>query len=129
MPIESEDLAWDLEHAWHFYGDPVPLVSNDWTRIYSAGGLLFVWVVDDTLRVVPPGASFDDTAAMYRRPNGGTSLRREMDQSAFDVGARFYEYWLWECKYFGRNRWQELKDRGGYVDRWWTEDVAVPSEN
>lgn len=131
MPTEVEDLAWDLEHAWHFYGEPVPLVSNTWARIFSAGGLLFVWVVDDTLRVVHSGISFAQIAAAYRTPNGGPSLRREPDRSAFDVGARFYDCWLWECEHFGRNRWQELKDRGGDVDEDWTEDVpelVVPRE-
>lgn len=115
MPIELDDIAWALEHAHHFYGQPVPLVANDWARIFSAGGLLFLWVIDDTVRVAPPGTSFEDLAALNAGGSVAPTLRRTMDNSAFYIGARFWDFWLWECEYRGRNRWQELKDRGGAV--------------
>ena len=51
---------------------------------------------------------------------GPLSLRSvRMDRGGSYLRSRFEIVWQWEWAEFGRNRWQELKDRGGEVDESW----------
>jgi hypothetical protein len=125
MPLETEDLAWYLERAYHFLGPPIPLVYNSDFSIFTAGGLLFFWGrVDFDLRVV----SFDcDLPNLVHRlehgPLGGWFLRCRPESTVEHVGLAFRALWMYECGMHGRNRWQELKDRGGDVHADWIENA------
>lgn len=129
IPRQGDDLAWWLEHENHYYGTIIPLVQNHWVIIFTAGGLLFVRFHEDlSLGVVNPGVSLDDLLHMYRDEGdpGGPLTFVEEEWTVREVIGRYWDMWNWERATTGRNRWQELKDRGGEVHADRTDDLPEP---
>jgi hypothetical protein len=130
MPGERHDMGWNVEHAHHFYGDLIPLVRNFWVSIFECGGLLFVWIAENQkLLVVNPGVTLDELMVFYSGQAGGGAgpiSSRPADKLVVDIGNKFIEMRNWERRVFGRNRWAELKARGGDVHSDLTDDVREP---
>ena len=124
IPYALEDIAWHIEHAWHFYGDPIPLVRNRYVSIFECGGLHLLWQPEGRqLFVADHGVSLEQL--METNGNTGVSLRFP-DELADSVAERYYGLWDWERAECGRNRWQELEQRGGDVHPAWTSNAPSP---
>ncbi|OBZ70873.1 hypothetical protein A0H81_09141 [Grifola frondosa] len=108
--------AWLFERAHHFLGQPVPLLQNEDLILFKAGGLLFLWVTDaDELHVVDPGTTLDDMVVLIDHGGNLPLIQSSFVHFKYREGWH-YELWDWEVQVVGRNRWKELKDRGGEVD-------------
>lgn len=129
MPRYGYEFAWRLEHEYHFYGAIVPLVRNNWVSIFSAGGLFFTYFhwEEPSLRVVPPGVSLDELLDVFREDVFGPTVALEDEWSVRHVTLRYWRLWDWERLKLGRNRWLELKDRGGDVHAERTDDLPEPT--
>ncbi|EKM61699.1 uncharacterized protein PHACADRAFT_190879 [Phanerochaete carnosa HHB-10118-sp] len=101
----------------------MPIVYQDagiTTRaVFRAGGLLLVFVEEpeEACMAVPPGTALEDVVAAleadwYAFPEICEDLHRE------SVQLQAFARWDAELK-CGRNRWIELKDRGGDVHPDW----------
>lgn len=118
----SLNLLRDLEYAGHFYGRPVPLLHTFSKRhgyelmIIDVGGLLFVWNSDDpVLYVVDTGVSLNQLIACVE--NG----RLPAKEVQLDASEAAWEFWFpvllcYEQEGRGRNRCQELCERGGRIN-------------
>ena len=96
--------------------------SPRWT-IFKAGGLLYaddgehnrVFVLGDDVTIdhIPPVV--DEDIDEFPRTELAFDLTPIFEYN------RFVSMWRWEWCTKNRNRWQELVDRGGQVDRRWTD--------
>ena len=117
----DRDGSWALEHAFHFYGTPIPVICNDMAMLLSVRGRLFVKLHDSSRimllhsEVTLPwllevlGTRFD----YYNLLRIGV-----YDDYMFgfvDLLDHFDTYGTYEKHYSGRNRWAEMKSRGGSI--------------
>lgn len=118
-PRSPNDRPWWFERAHHCYGTLVPLMNHPQQNIEmsQAGGLLFLtW--NNSLEecfVVHPGPSAEQLAIAV---NVGQLPPHEpipRDLSARVKWINNYYMWRWELAQ-GRNRWEEMKQRGADVD-------------
>ena len=115
-------FAWQLEGCYHILGTKFPLMTaGSVVTVFEAGGLLYVDYEDhNALFIVDEGLTIDDIDPVYWGdfiPLGMTRING--DATAITDQFRFPDMWAWEWDSTGRNRWQEMKDRGGDVsDRW-----------
>ena len=121
------------EHEQHL-GDIIPLVyryAGDQSIfvVAKAGGLMLMFV-DEMMITFEPSISLTDivnaadTGRVSQLPHtffNDANIVQEM------VDRNFLDLWEWEW-YNGRNRWRELKDRGGQVDPMWTDNIRKPVE-
>ncbi|EKM61803.1 uncharacterized protein PHACADRAFT_204957 [Phanerochaete carnosa HHB-10118-sp] len=71
--------------------------------------------------LVSPELTFEQFVAAYRA-SGYLSMSttlRDRDLAVYRWGQSLRLMWAWEGEIVGRNRWQELQDRGGDVHRDW----------
>lgn len=122
IPVDVEDIGWDVEHVFHYFGTIMPLMKDPYVSVFSVGGLLLLWFDDAyELQVVSPEvtlAQFIQSARDHTIFNLPT-LSCERDEAARLAGCWLYEMWMWESGELGRNRWLELKERGGEVHSDW----------
>ena len=107
-----------MNHAYHFYGDPVPLVRNHVLVVFECGGLLFAWFPDGERIFVVHGNITPEQLATTWGPHGaghGPATILHADALAVSIGWKYFDMWEWENESFNRNRWVELRDRGGLV--------------
>lgn len=128
-PKSYHDIGWEVEYAYHYLGSLVPLIENFYFSLFTAGGLLLLWSrLEETMFAISPEVTFEDFIIRYA-PGGGCDVSiasdRLSDFAAEQWGRAFYNMWVWEGQTLVRNRWQELKDRGGEVHDDW---LSVPSE-
>lgn len=108
------DVGWCLEHVHHFLGDPVPLVRTSMITVFESGGLFFLWIPENVkLYVVHPGPALEDIMEA-----AGTipATLLEEDPLAYNISMLYENLRTWELMEHKRNRWEELKARGGDVD-------------
>lgn len=120
LPRTGDDQAWALEHTFHFYGTPVPLMRNfrDGFEIFEAGGLLFFMRSSslEECSVAHPDVPLSALTGCYL---GGIHLppheaiRRDMTTYAYVINLLLTR---WLELLVGRNRWMEAKQRGADVD-------------
>lgn len=112
----------EVENASHYYGRPIPLLrlSRDDSVILDIGGLLFLWFrelqLDGLLLVVSnmPLLQVADVVANgdYESITEG-HVERVRGQTMRSSSVHLS--WATETLKLGRNRWQELAERGGRV--------------
>ena len=125
------EWGWLVEHGLHFYGTFIPIVRRrepDYF-IFRVGSLLIVedeWEEEfhvlDTTNVYEAMDIVDSGSNFLRHVSLGC---HKMDRTVENESSRFLGMWQMEWMDRGRNRWQELKDRGGEVDPCWTEKRPV----
>ena len=120
-----DSWSWRLEDRYHILGTKFPLMTaGSVVTVFEAGGLLYVDHEDlNALYIVDEGLTINDFEPVFSGhfiPHGLTLL--EGDCTASTDYFRFSEMWAWEWDTSGRNRWQEMKDRGGEVDELWTAE-------
>lgn len=117
-------MGWSLENAFHILGTPAPILyqPNETYDLVHIGGLLFViwemylvYLVDPV--VTPQG--FVDIAEA-KQPLPLTKLN--YDEVAYRWGRKWWMYWNIERRR-GRNRWEEMRERGGDVHPSLLEDL------
>lgn len=112
-----------LHEESNFYGRPVPLLHDDdemYARvIFKSGSLYFVMMLesDNETMVVPPGLSLEDVVARLEQSYGPPMPFPTIKQNVFCWDALCC--WESEVEGTGRNRWAELKARGGEVHPNW----------
>ena len=121
-----DSIGRQVEHEYHILGDIVPLL---WQRddegdivIAQAGGLLLAFLYWH-LTTLGPGVTAPEVARAVEEGNLALLPHSQprRDRVSEIVGLRFEEMWMQEWATTGRNRWAELRERGGEVDRYWTE--------
>ncbi|EKM55408.1 uncharacterized protein PHACADRAFT_256018 [Phanerochaete carnosa HHB-10118-sp] len=126
IPRDIHDIGWSIAHAHHCIGPLVPLMKIYRYSLYTAGDLLLLYDFEmQQLWIVPPDLTLEQFLATCRAK--GISrvpmILRNCDYAVVAWGKDSRRMWAWEGKRLGRNRWQELQDRGGDVHRDW----LVPS--
>ena len=108
----------------HYYGMPTPILFDKALSrvVLKVGGVLFVWFPDtldrelDIFMRVPPGLPLQ--AIVARLETSNTPFPETlMESPVWSVPVK--ELWEWEVEVLGRNRWAELRDRGGDVHSDW----------
>lgn len=119
----AEDKAWALEHYFHFYGTPIPLMRhvNREVSIFYVGGLLFFMWQEDVWRstVVSPDVDVGRLAAVLDAGMVPPGVDLRADKAALEWG-HTTRPWIQELR-SGRNRWAEMEQRGGDVDSSWID--------
>ena len=121
-----EDRAWGMEHASHILGEPIPLLSGQDLLILTAGGLLLVWdAVAFDLYIVRPGVTLEDLLDQISTRPGLPARLAPVDDIAEYLYLTYKDYWNAERRDAGRNRWAELRDRGGWVHEDWLREDRI----
>lgn len=128
VPVVGENVAWELERSRHFLGTPVPILFNPYhlATIFKAGGLMFIFFEQaDSISVLQPGISAPEAArAVNESRIEDLCVETATDEHLCSSESyRYFILWQWEKFAFGRNRWRELKARGGEVDPVWLNEV------
>lgn len=120
-------FSWNVEHAWHYYGRPIPLLHHDTDSIiFKAGGLVFLadLFLERTF-VLRPNHTIQQLADNYDGSDEPADLEQWFateiwpDESAMGLVATVQSYWVWEVMKHKRDRWRELQARGGEVHEYW----------
>lgn len=92
----------------------MPLVRAQNYALYHAGGLLFAnfELEEEFVTVLPP--STDLRHILEGRPRD-LSCRVPLDAVGRHWRRASHVMWQWECRILGRNRWDEMRQRGGDV--------------
>ena len=129
MPLDPlwHDLVYHQAsrfHDKHYFGTPIPILYDTaQSRVFlRVGGLLFLWFPNnldstfDTFMRVPSGLSLREITARLDASN--TPFPETlMEPPVYSVPVK--ELWQWEVEVLGRNRWAELRRRGGEVHSDW----------
>ena len=120
----EEDSGSELEDAFFLIGTPFPLLYHPSSEliVVLVGGLMVLCTADEDPELVfEAGTTLREIVdAVDNGTLGALSLRSvRMVRGGSYLRSRFEIVWQWEWAEFGRNRWQELKDRGGEVDESW----------
>lgn len=128
--VESE--AWFFENGMHILGTPIPLLhrEEECITVFTVGGLLCVRDQEMCCYyVMQPHVTVDDIVNWVNAGHVVSELpvlQLTGDATVDYESQRFTVMWEWEWAEHGRNRWQELKDRGGEVDACWTGERPEP---
>ena len=123
-----DNMPWELERTAHYLGAISPLLFNerDWVMIFAAGGLMFVHYLDlDSIYVMDHRASIGGIARAVDQGRIEDVCVETVFEGDLPCSAETYRYltmWRTEKTSSGRNRWRELKQRGGDVDPAWLDD-------
>ena len=114
----------EFEDFFHLLGTPIPLMyhENEGMIVVRVGGLLVICSDEDNEKyVLEPGTTIEDIANAVANGVHNTLQYTELTYESMQTFLieRLELMWQWEWSEFGRNRWQELADRGGEVDASW----------
>ena len=112
----------ELEDSFYLIGTPFPLMYHPREEliVVLVGGLLMICYEDDNHKLVlESGTTLQELVNAVENGALGALRFVRLDRGATYLRQRFDIIWKWEWAEYGRNRWQELKDRGGEVDVSW----------
>lgn len=99
-------------------------MRNKYVNVFECGSLLLLWRPEGRqLFVAHHGVTLEQI--LETNAQMGLSLRGS-DGLAESIADRYYDMWDWERAEFGRNRWEELEQRGGGVHISRTSEAPEP---
>ncbi|KAI0075220.1 hypothetical protein K474DRAFT_1676529 [Panus rudis PR-1116 ss-1] len=117
---EPSLIGWELENAHWFLGNVLPVLMNtDEDVILRVGGITLIHAPDINLLEINVVQGDDDPLDVGQElTRKWTSSPRFVqavphDMTKVEQSERSNVIWAWERQSLGRDRWQELKDRGG----------------
>lgn len=97
-------------------------MHNSRDIIFAAGGLHFIYVREAVaVFLILPGLSLYEFARTFCLSNHTMPVEKlSGERIGVVLNAQFTTYWAWEVRIQKRNRWDELKARGGAVPVYWS---------
>lgn len=117
------ERSWYLEHYYGFLGDTRPLAFHREAVVFKAGGLyFFMWIfteADDALIVFDPQTTLAEMRinldkVSHNDPRINWRRVERVRYSGFHESHAYSSGWENENRFCRRNRWAELKARGGF---------------
>lgn len=119
-PRADTSLALLLERSGHCYGTVVPLMECGPQTYFHCGGLLFAYLDEEFVIALPPSMTVRDILALQDWP---PTRDVKFDRIATAWANASHTMWQWERRIVGRNRWEEMRQRGGDVSTSLVEDL------
>ncbi|KAI0075211.1 hypothetical protein K474DRAFT_1676523 [Panus rudis PR-1116 ss-1] len=116
--------GWSFEDGYFFYGYIVPMLLGSECEVFRIGGSTLVFTPDGQ-ETSPYVLQSDDSIATLlkdlERPrsvlrSSKFALMPEPDMTKKDEYERYLNAFTWERETAKRDRWEDLKARGGHVD-------------